>query len=102
MILLLSRADSQPSGSDDVYYRKEPLPEKECRLKIVVGENEYRRFHSYGWSYQLHLIPVGELGKSPDVEIEVTTEGRTEIIGPLLVSADIAVRRTWSPTGRGR
>jgi len=94
VMLFLIRSDLQAAGSDDIYYRDQPEPEGECDLTIRTGEETGMIIHSYGWNYQIHLIPVKD--KIKDISVEIRTDGETELIGPVLLPEDHLIFNSWS------
>ena len=87
-VLLLTMADLQAAGSDEVYFRASPLPTGSCRISLRGPSGQVNLIHAYGWSYQVHLIPLSKLGDGGKVVVRVETDGETVVTGPVLLSAE--------------
>jgi len=86
------RADLQAPGEDDVYYRETPLPEKPFRLLAIAGGHEIPLGHDYGWSFQLHQVP---LWPERETRLEVESGGACEVLGPVVLPGPGNYFQAW-------
>ncbi|HDL64712.1 MAG TPA: hypothetical protein ENH12_04905 [Proteobacteria bacterium] len=84
-LLLLVKGDLQADGAEDVYYRTEPLREYRCRVLIRGQSGQVVRRHSLGWSYQWYQVPLDKIGGTQSIEIEIKTDKKVEVVGPVLI-----------------
>ncbi len=95
--VFLVRADLQAAGAEDVYHRTQPLPPRSCRIEATTGAGLRVFSPEYGWSYELHAIPLGQPGSGTDIRLRVETEGWFEMVGPIVVPSDAVAGVPWSP-----
>ncbi len=94
-LALLSRSDLQAAGSNDVWYRVSPLPVGSCLLTLSDGSGRSHLPHTYGWSFQLQAWSLADRGRTGEIELEVNSEGETEIVGPVAVPPAALQFQVW-------
>lgn len=97
--LVAVRADLQAPGGEEVYYRETPLPEKPFRLLAIAGGHEIPLGHDYGWSFQLHQVP---LQLERETRLEVESGGACEVLGPVYLTVPDITFRPWLDPAGGR